>query len=219
MMKNALLMVLMLTIAVMTSSLIPSQTEAVLINGSFEAGFTSWTKYIPSGGNAWVVTQYLDSIINYYPVEGSYFAKLKTDGPGSYTTLSQSIFLNTGDVLSGWAAFDANDYLPFNDNAWVKIYNSIGALVVTPWYDSVSEVGNHGNSNWTYWEWAATTSDTYTLKLGIANGGDYGWDSYALFDANCHTPFCTPVPEPGSMLLFGTGLIGLIGIGRRRFFS
>jgi hypothetical protein len=115
-----------------------------------------------------------------------------------------------GDMLSGWAAFDAWDYLPFNDNAYVRISDSSGNQV-QPWYKDVSMVGDYNESPWERWSWTATATDTYTLELGIANAEDSILDSYALFDTNKYTP----IPEPSTICLLGGGLFGLLGIVTR----
>jgi len=48
-----------------------------------------------------------------------------------------------------WAAFDAQDYFPFNDDAKVEIRDGNGALVATPWYADVAGVGDNGDGPWT----------------------------------------------------------------------
>ena len=180
-----------------------SSVSAQVTNGDFETGnFNGWTKYVPYGGSADVVNLHAA----YNPVNGNYFAKLKTDGPGSYTTLTQDVYMSAGTTIEGWAAFDAGDY--FNDNADVRIFDSSTNLVATPWYSDVSIVGKYGNGPWTYWEWTAPAGDTYTLELRVSNAKDSTYDSYALFDYIILTD--TEIPEFSTIALPVASILGLL---------
>ncbi len=192
--------------------------EAVILNGGFETGdLINWATSIPTGGSAQAVTSHTSDTSDlliptvYNPIEGNYFALLKADGPGSDTTLSQTFSISSGLRIEGWAAFDAWDYLPFDDNADVLILDALGTTVIAnPWHSDVSTVGDYGDGPWTYWNWTAPTSGNYILQFRVTNSLDSDMDSYALFDA------AGVIPEPATMLLFGSGLLGLIGLGKAR---
>ncbi len=190
--------------------LVLAPVASALTNPGFETGDTSgWTMIVPPGAWAGVVTQHQgDMGTTYTPPSGSFFLLMKTDGSGSYTRAQQAVTLATGDTLSGSAAFDARDYMPFNDNASVRIYDATGALVATPWHEDVAGLGDYGDGPWTLWTWTAPIAGTYVLSYEVANIGDNVVDSYALFDGasdsdedgidddadNCPT---TPNPDQG----------------------
>ena len=168
----------------------PTPTPPIkpLTNGGFEMGdFTGWSLTIPEGATAQVVTSHIYYERRFYPVEGNYFALLKTDGPDSLTKLSQEFEIDAGMKLQGWAAFDGRSSESYNDYAQVRILDSEGNVVATPWYCDISTVGGYKYKNWTKWEWTANTSGTYILELSVANARDSHGDSYALFDANVIT--------------------------------
>ena len=186
--------------------------QAVIVNGDFETGnLNGWTATVPFGGSAGAV---LGGVGGIAPNGGSYMAQLKTDGPGSQTTLTQSIHLNMNDTASGFVNwYDAelanNQPNIFNDNVWVNILDSGGSLVSRVFYDQ--HAGNTSIVNgWEQWSFSAAYSGTYTIEFGIQNIGDSAVDSFAYFDDNS-----VEAPEPGILALLGLGLAGL-GF-RRRF--
>jgi hypothetical protein len=137
------------------------------------------------------------------PKTGSEFILMKTDGPGSYTTASRTFVAKAGETISGWAFFDALDYLPYNDNGQVTI-NSGGSVLATLFSASVSTVGAYGETPWTYWEYTFPSDGTYTLAAKVANAVDSEFDSYLGLDVSINTTTCSTSPdEVGTRIVKG----------------
>ena len=195
-----------LAIVAVTFGIVPG--AHAISNPGFETGdITGWTI---SGGSAAVVPSHAGNSSVYSPVEGSFLLALTAGAAWSPTVASQVLSLGAGDMLSGYAAFAAHDYLPYNDFAKVEIMGPAG--VSTPFFSDVSIVGNYGDGPWTPWSWTAPTSGLYTLAYSVTNMYDAGFSSHGLFDA---TPQLVgaEVPEPATGLLFISGLVG-IGLWR-----
>lgn len=165
-----------------------AQATSPLANGGFETGdLSGWSLSVPPGGSAGAT----GSAFGYGPVDGSYFALLKTNGPGSYTTAAQTFTVNAGDKIAGWAFFKTGDYWPYNDNAHVAIWQG-STHVATVFLADVGIVGDNGSTPWTYWEHIFTAGGTYTVQARVANAFDSGFDSYMGLDAAVLTD-CSPV--------------------------
>ena len=186
-----------------------------LVNGNFETGnLTGWTvDTTASGGTARAVTSYwyvdpgcrgdigcphLDPI---RPQEGSYFALLTPGEASVDTMISQPFEASNGDKVSGWAFFNAEDYLPFDDKGQVVITNrDSGTTVATPFEESVSSVGDGVNSGWMYWEYTfseLTGTGTFQIEARVHNTGDSDamWLSRLGLD-DVKTSASTGGPEP-----------------------
>jgi PEP-CTERM motif len=63
-------------------------------------------------------------------------------------------------------------------------------------------------------DFAISPTDVYMLTLYSSNGG--GDEGSTLTSLTANVNIQQPVPEPTTMLLFGTGVIGLVGSRLRR---
>lgn len=188
---------------------------ATLANGGFETGDLSDFTY--TDGFVEVITEAEDAIATapfgeiFTATEGSYFARL-TGGVDLdvYTLLSQSFELLVASRLSGDAAFLAFDYLPYDDDAFVRVYSASTDQVV--FASSVGAVGDFGHTSWTGFTTGSLAAGSYVFEAGVRDRVELGYSSQLLLDNVAITALPTAaVPEPATwgLLILGFGGLGV----------
>jgi hypothetical protein len=101
-----------------------------------------------------------------------------------------------------------------DDNFYAKVFDGDTGIILNDFGLDFSEAG--------IITWDLSGINSSITKLGPefqlnANPGDLSLDSFVDI-SNVHLETAaTPVPEPGTLILLGSGLVGLLGIGRKKF--
>jgi hypothetical protein len=121
-----------------------------------------------------------------------------------FTVPGNAIF-TLGPCLTGEAPADVQ-FCQFSLN----FHHSYDMPHGTDWISLSAMQGNAPLD--TFWSNAnITPSGSNTLVLNVGTGAISGYPSSLVFSV-----FGTPVPEPSSILMLGTGILGLAGVVRRK---
>jgi hypothetical protein len=95
------------------------------------------------------------------------------------------------------------------------VWSELGSTYSGKCYDA-----GCGYTGWIQEDYTIKTAGTYQLAFGVSNANDYLYDTglaYSGIEVN-GKPVGT-VPEPSTLLMMGSGLLGLAGTFKRKFLS
>jgi hypothetical protein len=176
---------------------------------SYEFGSVpGWTQSGPSGfsgggefrpGTDVGITKFFDSLPNGNPIVGF----------SNGATLSQTVGTTVEDGVTYTlqvALGERNDY-PGEGSAELLLSGG-GGTVTIPCVGPAPTKGNWSTCTATFTGTAAEIGDSITIEL-LSSGDQGDFDNVTLTDS-------VDTPEPSSLLLIGSGLLGLLGLAKRK---
>lgn len=203
-------------VAAMGFTLFAGTAQAAIVeltnNGGFETGdFTGWTQFDLPG---------TESITTDNPASGTYAGNLNVGG----WTLIKQANMGVGQVTAGGQEIT----ISFDMRGTV----GVGGVVFAEFFSELDGGGTSKaeilfgggpifpNSDWTNYTTTATTGSDVgggvTLQLKVDCGANPSCVSDVYFDNVSVTADVSAVPVPAAAWLFGSGLIGLVGMARRK---